>query len=331
MTGRGVIRVGTRGSALAVTQTNWVAERLAAATGREMSIIRVTTHGDVNRASLASLGGMGVFATELRQALLEGHCDVVVHSLKDLPTAPAPGMEIAAYPAREDVRDALCARGGANGPRLADLPRGARVGTGSPRRVAQLLRARPDLDIRDIRGNVDTRLGYVESGDLDAVVLAAAGLRRLGREAVISDYLPLDAFPTAPGQGCLAVETRAGDGSVDCTALDDLAARLTVLCERAILAKLEAGCAAPLGVTAKLTDGILECAASVYATDGSRCIQASGSAALAEVDAVADAVADAQARTADAQAVHAVQAAAAEHLASEITAELLDRGAGALL
>lgn len=272
---RRVLRIGTRGSALAVAQTSLVAARLRELTGLDTELVRVTTHGDVSRAALSSLGGTGVFAAELRAALLAGEFDVAVHSLKDLPTAPAPGLELAAFPAREDARDALCAAGGASGPTLDGLPRGARVGTGSPRRVAQLRALRPDLDVRDIRGNIDTRLGFVTSGELDAVVLACAGLERLGRTEAITQRFDLDPWPTAPGQGCLGIEVRAGERVPGVAELDDPATRAAVTAERRVLAALEAGCAAPVGATATFADGSLQCAATVYAIDGSRRLSAS--------------------------------------------------------
>lgn len=305
-----VLRVGTRGSRLAVAQTQLVASALTKRTGIETEIVRVTTHGDVNRASLATLGGTGVFATELRDALRAGECDLVVHSLKDLPTAPAPGLTIAAYPRRVDARDALCSAGGADGPGLDALPHGAKVGTGSPRRIAQLLEQRPDLEIRDIRGNVGTRLAFVTSGELDAVVLACAGLERLGNTEVISERLPLDRFPTAPGQGCLAVEVREGDEVPGVAELDDLAARAAVLAERGVLATLEAGCSAPVAATGRLADGTLAVWASVYAGDGSRRLSAAGTAPLPE---------------------GAPPSQIANELASAVAAELLDQGAAALL
>lgn len=269
------IRIGTRGSALAVAQTELVAASLRAATGRDTALVRVTTHGDVSRAALSSLGGTGVFAAELRGALAAGEVDVAVHSLKDLPTAPAPGLAIAAYPTRADARDALCAAGGAAGATLAELPRGARVGTGSPRRVAQLRARRPDLDVRDIRGNIDTRLGFVASGALDAVVLACAGLERLGLTSAITERFALDDWPTAPGQGSLALEVRAGDTVPGVAALDDAATRAAVETERLVLAGLEAGCAAPVGAAAVFDGSELRCWASVYAIDGSRLLTAS--------------------------------------------------------
>ena len=180
-----VVRIGTRGSALALAQTQTIANALTAKTGAVVEIITVTTHGDRSTESLSTIGGTGVFASALREALLAGECDVVVHSLKDLPTDPEPGLVIAAIPKRADARDALCARDGLT---LETLPEGARVGTGSPRRVAQLLARRPDLEVVDIRGNIDTRLGRTVGGDLDAVVLAAAGLERIGRSEAVTEF-----------------------------------------------------------------------------------------------------------------------------------------------
>ena len=264
-----------------MAQTSIVAEELAEATGRQVEIVRVTTHGDVNRASLQTLGGQGVFATELREALLAAEVDLAVHSLKDLPTATAPGLRLAAHPPRADVRDALCAR---DGLRFAELPEGARVGTGSPRRIAQLRRVRPDLELRDIRGNVDTRLGFVESGELDAVLLATAGLARLGRVASITDHLGLDDFPTAPGQGALAIETR-DDWRLDgLERLDDAATRAAVDAERAVLNGLDAGCSAPVGVTARVDGGVLHVRARVHGVDA--LAAAEGSIEVGDPDAV---------------------------------------------
>ncbi|TFB80818.1 hydroxymethylbilane synthase [Terrimesophilobacter mesophilus] len=248
-----------------MAQTGQVADRLTRESGETVELVKVTTAGDRSTASLASLGGTGVFAAALREALLAGECDIVVHSLKDLPTAPLPGLVVAATPKRADARDALCARGGFT---LETLPVGARVGTGSPRRRAQLLSRRPDLETLDIRGNVDTRLGRVSSGDLDAVVLAAAGLERLGRLDAATQLLELSEWPTAPGQGALALEVRAGEEQL-VAALDHPATRLIVETERGVLARLEAGCAAPVGVTAMLDGGLLFASARVYSLDGS--------------------------------------------------------------
>ncbi|MFD4422420.1 hydroxymethylbilane synthase [Agromyces sp. NPDC058484] len=274
-----VIRVGTRASALAMAQTTQVAERIAKAAKADIELVPVTTEGDTSRASLASIGGMGVFAAALREALLRGECDVVVHSLKDLPTAEHPGLRLAAVPKRADARDALCARDGLT---LATLPEGARVGTGSPRRIAQLRAARPDVVAVDIRGNVDSRLGRVESGELDAVVLAAAGLGRLGRADAATELLGLDVWPTAPGQGALAIEVRRERGDRDLEqaldAIDHGPSRATVLAERLVLAGLEAGCSAPIGATAFLDDELLFLTATVYSADGTRRLTSSHAA-----------------------------------------------------
>lgn len=250
MTTPSPLRLGTRASALATTQSTWVADRLRAA-GLDVELVPVRTEGDTNRASLSVIGGTGVFAAVLRRAVREGEVDLAVHSLKDLPTAPEPGLVLAAVPEREDPRDVLVARDDLT---LATLPTGARVGTGSPRRAAQLLLARPDLDVRDIRGNVDTRIGYVRGGELDAVVLARAGLARLGRLAEVTDTLEDDVMLPAAGQGALAVECREGDTGLAARLaeiLDHPPTRREVDAERAVLAALEAGCTAPIGARAR--------------------------------------------------------------------------------
>lgn len=273
----GTVRVGTRASALALTQTTTVAESLARLGGVRYELVRVSTTGDVNRASLSQIGGTGVFVAALRDALLENACDVAVHSLKDLPTGDADGLTVAAIPERADIRDALCAR---DGLKLADLPAGASVGTGSPRRAAQLKAARPDLSVIDIRGNVDTRLarvaGLVEGGpgDLDAVVLAAAGLSRLGRQELITEYLEPSFMLPAPGQGALAVECRSADAGSSPFAealrrYDHPPTRLAVTAERAVLRRLEAGCTAPIGALATVDGSLLTLEAVVCSPDGS--------------------------------------------------------------
>ncbi|NHC31210.1 hydroxymethylbilane synthase [Dermacoccus nishinomiyaensis] len=266
------IRLGTRRSHLAMTQSTWVAEQLRAH-GHAVEIVEITTEGDVNRASLAQMGGTGVFAAAIRRALLEDEVDMAVHSLKDLPVAPESGLVIAGIPVREDPRDALVARDGLT---LGELPAGAVVGTGSPRRAAQLQALGLGFEIRDIRGNIDTRMGYVTSGELDGVILARAGLTRVERTDAISETIdPLQMLP-APGQGALGLECRDGDARVIAALaeLDDADTRAAVTAERAVLGALEAGCAAPVGALAEIVeepDGSLEISlrAFVGAPDGS--------------------------------------------------------------
>jgi hydroxymethylbilane synthase len=247
------IRLGTRASALATTQSRWVAERLTAELGRAVELVEITTEGDRVSAPLAQLGGTGVFVSALREALLDGRIDVAVHSLKDLPTAPAPGIALAAVPVREDPRDVVVARDGLT---LGELPAGSRVGTGSPRRAAQLHALGLGLEIVEIRGNVDTRIRKVREGAYDAVILARAGLARLDRLDEVTEVLdPMQMLP-APGQGALAVETREGDDLLtELAALDDVRTRAAVTAERAVLARLEGGCSAPIGVLAEVAEG----------------------------------------------------------------------------
>jgi hydroxymethylbilane synthase len=284
-----VIRIGTRGSALALAQTGVVANAVAKASGEEVEIVTISTEGDHSKASLASLGGTGVFASALREALIAETCDLIVHSLKDLPTAPFPGLRIGAVPKRADARDALCARDGLD---FAGLEPGARVGTGSPRRAAQLRAARPELEIVDIRGNVDTRLGrvtgagpadhqagnQVDADHLDAVILAAAGLGRLGRLDAVTEFFELGRWPTAPGQGALAIEVRDSYSPAFAAMLksiDHPSSRTAVYAERAVLATLEAGCSAPIGASAVVDGDMLFLSATVYAADGSNSLTSS--------------------------------------------------------
>jgi hydroxymethylbilane synthase len=251
-------RIGTRPSALAVAQTGIVAERLRAA-GHRVELVEIRTSGDLSTAPVAQLG-VGVFVSALREALVRGEVDLAVHSYKDLPTAPDPRLLLAAVPPREDPRDALVAR---DGKVLGELPAGARVGTGSPRRRAQLDALGLGLDVVPIRGNVDTRIGKVTSGELDAVVVAAAGLRRLGRVEEATELLdPLQMLP-APAQGALAIECRAPATAADeelaaalRSVLDDEYTRTAVTAERALLAALEAGCSAPVGALADVVSDL---------------------------------------------------------------------------
>ncbi|MET9964012.1 hydroxymethylbilane synthase [Streptomyces sp. NPDC006326] len=249
------LRLGTRRSKLAMSQSGHVADAVRAITGRPVELVEITTYGDVSRENLAQIGGTGVFVTALRDALLRGEVDFAVHSLKDLPTAQPGELVIAAMPRREDPRDALVARDGLT---FEQLPDGARIGTGSPRRTAQLNHYAQALGKRietvAIRGNVDTRIGFVHDGELDAVVLAAAGLNRIGRSAEVTDYLSVDNVLPAPGQGALAVECLASDAELVAALgeLDDPFTRAAVTAERSLLAALEAGCSAPVGALADL-------------------------------------------------------------------------------
>jgi hydroxymethylbilane synthase len=247
------VRIGTRASLLATTQSSWVGKLLTQRLGRPFELVAVTTTGDRDTTPLAQLGGTGVFVSALREALLDGEIDVAVHSLKDLPTQPAADITLAAVPTREDPRDVVVARDGLT---LGELPPGSRVGTGSPRRVAQLHALGLGLEIADIRGNVDTRIRKVHEGTYDAVVLARAGLARIGRLEEVTEVLdPLQMLP-APGQGALAVETRADDDLTGALAvLDDAPTRAAVTAEREVLAGLEGGCAAPVGVLAEVVEG----------------------------------------------------------------------------
>jgi hydroxymethylbilane synthase len=289
------LRLGTRKSALALAQATLVADAVHAATGCAVELVHVTTEGDVSRESLASLGGTGVFVSALRDALLMAEIDLAVHSLKDLPTADLPELELVAVPERADPRDALVAR---HGHTLETLPSGATVGTGSPRRAAQLKALRPDLDVVDIRGNVDTRIGLVDSGRVDAVVLAKAGLERLGRLDVITETIDPSVMLSAPGQGALAIEVvrdpsngwAGGDRHAPLRQLDDAATRAAVTAERAVLSALEAGCSAPvgaLGVVSELgfSEPELTLEALVASPDGSSVARMSITAPLLEADA----------------------------------------------
>jgi len=245
------LRLGTRASALALAQSGHVADSLRAL-GYDVELVHITTRGDASAAAITQLGGTGVFVTALRDALLADQVDLAVHSYKDLPTAVADGLVIAAVPPRQDARDVLVARDGLT---LGELPTGATVGTGSPRRTAQLRALGLGLSVVPVRGNVDTRVRKVATGELDAVVLARAGLARLDRLAEVTEVLdPLQVLP-APAQGALAVECRLGPLVDDLAVLDHADSRTTVDAERALLAFLEAGCSAPVGALAEVADG----------------------------------------------------------------------------
>jgi hydroxymethylbilane synthase len=300
------LRLGTRGSKLALAQSGLVAAALTAATGRPVELVEITTAGDRSTAPVAQLG-VGVFVSALRDALVEHRIDFAVHSYKDLPTALPPTLHIAAIPQREDPRDALVAR---DGRMLTDLPDGALVGTGAVRRIAQLNALRLPLRVTPIRGNVDTRIRRVlgPEADLDAVVLARAGIARLGRADEITETLDPMLMLPAPAQGALAVECRHDDHDLieELGALDDGPTRAAVTAERALLATLEAGCSAPVAAYAELAEGDdgdeIYLRGAVISPDGERAIRLS--------------------RT-------GTPAAAAE-IGKALAAELLDRGADTL-
>ncbi len=271
-------RIGTRGSQLALAQSGQVAEALAGVLGTPVPLVPLLSEGDDLRGPLTGLGTTGVFATRLREALLDGACELLVHSFKDLPVAEYPGLRVVAVPERADARDALCTRDGRT---LAELPPNARIGTGSPRRAAALLRLRPDLRIEPIRGNVDTRLGTLDGG-LDAVVLAAAGLARLGRQDAVAEFFDLDAVMPAPAQGALALEVREDAPAELLAALDalnDPETHAAAIAERAVLAELEAGCSAPISAWAEVANDRLRLRARVISPDGAALADASGEVA----------------------------------------------------
>lgn len=319
--------LGTRRSTMATTQSQGVADQLTEATGRAVELVPTTSYGDVTRAQLTQLGGTGVFVAAIRDELLAGRVDFAVHSLKDLPTALVPELVLAAVPERDDPRDALCARDGA---RLADLPSGARIGTGSPRRVAQLAALRPDISFVPIRGNAETRLGKVASGEVDAVVLAHAGLARIGRLDDVTDVLDVDDVLPAPGQGALAVEARDSDSVIDLlTTVDDAATRIAVHAERTVLAELEAGCAAPVGAHAVVRDGTLRLRAVVAAIDGSEQIIDEAEMSLPRVEAGVEPekslTNDTKKRTAGSADATALESA--QRLGRDLAARMIGRGA----
>ncbi|HEY1341156.1 MAG TPA: hydroxymethylbilane synthase [Bryobacteraceae bacterium] len=271
--------IASRGSQLALWQANWVQAQLAAR-GHECRIQVIKTTGDkITDVPLAKVGTKGLFTKEIEEALLAGEADLAVHSLKDLPTELPAGLVIAAVPPREDPRDALVGR------RLADLPTGARVGTSSLRRSAQLKKLRPDLVIESVRGNVDTRLRKLDQGQYDAILLAAAGLRRLGWENRISELLPDSIMCSAVGQGALAIETRPeGPGFDACRPLDHAPTRAAVTAERGVLASLGGGCQVPIGAHATVEGNRLRLLGVVAAPDGSGLVSAHSEGPVADAE-----------------------------------------------
>lgn len=291
------IRIGTRASKLALTQSQWAADQIAAAhPGLTCELVRITTSGDRQTTQpLPQIGGKGLFTQELEEALLGGAIDLAVHSLKDLPTQLPEGLAVACVPARAPANDALiiAERHVANGvSRFRDLPPRARVGTSSPRRAAQLLLARPDLRCEPIRGNLDTRLRKLAKGPFDAIVLALAGLTRLGLAEKATEVLPFDLMLPAPGQGALAIEAKAGtEAAARAAAIADKAATVAVAAERALLDALGGGCSMPLGAYAERMGNSLRLRAILFSPDGSRAARADRSGAAADPLALAGSVA----------------------------------------
>ncbi len=290
MSRTGVLRLGTRGSALAMAQSQTVADLVTAATGLPVELVEIATAGDRSSAPVQQLG-VGVFVSALRDALLAKEIDFAVHSYKDLPTAPADGLAIAAVPERADPRDALIARDGLT---LAELPAGAVIGTGALRRIAQINALGLPVTTVPIRGNVDTRLRKVADGELDAVVLARAGLARLGRAGEVTEILDPMLMLPAPAQGALAVECRSADADLveALAALDHRATRAAVTAERALLAALEAGCSAPVAALAETTeDDEIYLRGAVISVDGRFALRLSRTGTLAEAEQIGRALA----------------------------------------
>ena len=284
------IKIGSRGSALALAQAGWVKTALEH-TGLSVDIIVIKTSGDrfVDQ-SIQSLGGKGVFTKEVEDALLAGEIDLAVHSMKDLPTELPEGLVIAAVPQREDPRDVVVSR---NNIRLEHLPRGASVATGSLRRKAQILNYRPDLSLAPIRGNVDTRLQRLETEGLDAIILAAAGLNRLGRQDRISEYLSADICLSAVAQGALAIETRADEASRQAVAfMNHDSSFLEVAAERAFLRKLGGGCHVPVAARATVNGALINLTGLIADTDGRRICRGSVSGSTLEAVALGTALAE---------------------------------------
>ena len=291
-----MLTIASRGSQLALWQARWVAARLAGL-GRESRIEIIKTTGDkITGVPLAKVGTKGLFTKEIEEALMEGRADLAVHSLKDLPTELPDGLVLAAIPEREDPRDAIVGR------RLDDLPPGARVGTSSLRRAAQLHRLRPDLVVESVRGNLDTRVRKLEEGQYDAVVLAAAGLKRLGWADKIAEILPASVMCSAVGQGALAIETTAA-GRGCCAELDHAPTRAAVTAERGVLAALGGGCQVPIGAYATVSNDAVHLLGVVISPDGAEYVREEAEGPAAE----------------------------AERIGRELGARLLDRGARAIL
>ena len=268
------LRIGSRGSQLALWQAHHISDLLRAQ-GHEVELEIIKTTGDkITDVALAKVGTKGMFTKEIEEALAEGRVDLAVHSLKDLPTELSPGFEIAAITTRQDSRDVFCSRKHKS---IQQLPQGARVGTSSLRRQAQLKALRPDLEIHPLRGNVDTRLRKLEEGEYEAIILAAAGLNRLGKTQLVQQVIPSEIMCPAAGQGALGIEIRQGDAVTrgHLKFLDDAAARATTTCERALLNKLGGGCQVPIGASAEMRNGRLHLEGIVAHPDGSKVLRES--------------------------------------------------------
>jgi hydroxymethylbilane synthase len=285
------LRLGTRGSKLARWQADWTAAQLTQR-GTAVEVIEITTAGDADQSQgVSAIGGVGLFTKEIQRAVLEGSIDFAVHSLKDLPTTPVPGLELAAVPTREVAHDALVSNIATS---IAQLPHAARVGTSSLRRRSQLLRNRPDLEMVDIRGNVDTRLGKLDDGVYDGLVLAAAGLVRLGFGDRITQQLPLEEMLPAPGQGALGIECRGEDDRVlsALAQLNDPHTLAAVTAERAVLARVEGGCLAAIGAYGIVAEGEVHLSAVILSDDGRERLFAAGRDAVAEAESLGNRVGD---------------------------------------
>jgi len=287
---RRCVRLGTRSSALARWQADWVAAQLGQL-GVDVEMVPIATQGDASSKPLGAIGGQGVFTKEIQRALLVGDIDFAVHSLKDLPTEKVDGLTLAAIPVRESTRDVLVST---TADSINALPSGARVGTGSMRRKAQLLHARNDLEILDIRGNVDTRLRKLDEGQYDAIVLAEAGLKRLGFEHRITQVIPLSIMLPAIGQGALGIEARADDDETlaAIAVLNHTETRCAVVAERSMLASLRGGCLAPVGAWGRVETGQLTLDGVVLTSDGSQRIAATSSGSLNNAERIGEEVAD---------------------------------------
>ncbi|MCP4190715.1 MAG: hydroxymethylbilane synthase [Planctomycetaceae bacterium] len=285
------LRLGTRSSALALWQANWVTEQLATL-GVKIEIVHIKTSGDVRSGPIGQLGAQGVFTKEIQRSLLEGQIDLAVHSLKDLPTETVEGLELVAVPERESSADVLVSRISDS---LETLPEGSRIGTGSVRRQAQLLAMRPDLSVCDIRGNVGTRLRKLEEQQYDALILAEAGLRRLGLDSHITQIIPRSVMLPAVGQGALGIETRAADVETRAVVeqLNDRSAHHGVMAERSLLAALRGGCSAPVGAAASLQGDSLSLQAVVLSLDGTVKISSQQQGPISQAVTLGKRVADA--------------------------------------